>query len=524
MTVQQTLKVEDIRKNIDAVLLEEKIETSSTDFGVGEQAPAAGQISQEDVVEYNESLLDRDDQDFVENAYREILGREGDRQGMANYLGKLRNGIVCKEEIICAMRFSREGRAHRAKIKNLPGAILKTLLCRLPLIESLVRKYDFVKNGPREIRNLTNENRLIKNKLTTMQERQRNDYAQLGESISQLGQETAILSEQIAGLNEKYVCTEKQTAILAEQTAVLTEQKLLLNKKIEDVRAFADNICIQLNLLKKTAFSRKIDFQKNSHPHEKQMQEPEAIKVENLDTEAEESQNDRDGDLINALYVAFEDAFRGSEELVGRRLSCYLPWITENLQVSAADARCLDVGCGRGEWLQLLREAHYTARGIDLNPVAIRQCRERGLAAETADGLAELQRIPDSSLDLVTAFHLIEHLHYTTLMRFLLELTRTVKVGGLIILETPNPTNILVSSYDFYRDPSHRNPVHPDTLCFLLQSLGCRRVQSLGLSHVQGTAAEECQRVKFVELADYRHDSLEDYVHAPRDYCILAIR
>jgi len=123
------------------------------------------------------------------------------------------------------------------------------------------------------------------------------------------------------------------------------------------------------------------------------------------------------------------------------------------------DSPILDIGCGRGEWLELLKENNLNARGLDLNQVMVRMCRDKGLNVEEGEALSFLKSLPDSSLGAVTGFHLIEHYGFEFLVKLLGEILRVLKPGGIVIFETPNPGNILVGSCNFYIDPTHNKPL-----------------------------------------------------------------
>jgi O-antigen chain-terminating methyltransferase len=136
----------------------------------------------------------------------------------------------------------------------------------------------------------------------------------------------------------------------------------------------------------------------------------------------------------------------------------------------------LDLGCGRGEWLELLGDHDLCARGVDCNGVFLEQCRQRGLGVSAGDALEHLSGLPDRSVGAVTAFHLIEHLPFLTLLEFLDEVVRVLKPGGLALFETPNPENLLVGSCFFYIDPTHQHPLFGPTLQFLAEQRGLVRV------------------------------------------------
>jgi SAM-dependent methyltransferase len=188
-----------------------------------------------------------------------------------------------------------------------------------------------------------------------------------------------------------------------------------------------------------------------------------------------------DAHALDAFYAALEDRFRGSTEEIKRRLSIYLPLI-KKATLETASAPILDLGCGRGEWLALLKDEGHKARGVDLNRTLLAECREHGLEVIEADAVEALRRLPDATLSAVTGFHIAEHLPIETLMKMLDETVRVIKPGGVAIFETPNPQNVLVGSCNFYFDPTHRNPLPSPIMQFLLESRGFQHVQIMRLN------------------------------------------
>ncbi len=181
------------------------------------------------------------------------------------------------------------------------------------------------------------------------------------------------------------------------------------------------------------------------------------------------------------FYYAFEEKFRGSRELVKSRLAIYLPYV-ERIRGLTAPHGLLDIGCGRGEWLELLKENNIACRGIDLNQRMIDETQARGLESERADALAFLRKLPDESLSGISGFHIIEHLPFAILMTVLAEARRTLVPGGVLILETPNPENFIVGSCNFYVDPTHRRPILPVALGFMLSQAGFKEHECLQVS------------------------------------------
>ena len=189
---------------------------------------------------------------------------------------------------------------------------------------------------------------------------------------------------------------------------------------------------------------------------------------------------------MSDFYRAFEERYRGSRELIKGRLRAYAGF-TEVLAKQYPGALALDLGCGRGEWLELSAEAGFTAHGVDLDEAMLAACRERGLSVRTADALATLRAQPDASVAMVSAFHLVEHLPFEDVQTLIAEALRVLLPGGLLIMETPNPENLVVGTSNFYLDPSHLKPVPPMLLEFMTDFAGFARHKVVRL---QGAPAE----------------------------------
>ncbi len=180
------------------------------------------------------------------------------------------------------------------------------------------------------------------------------------------------------------------------------------------------------------------------------------------------------------FYRQFEDRHRGSRELIRSRLNAYLPFI-QPLAESSNEPLAIDLGCGRGEWLELITQAGFLATGVDLDEQMLSACHERGLKVQCQDAISALKKLPSDSQMLVSGFHLAEHLLFSDLQELVKEAFRVLKTGGLLILETPNPENIVVGSSNFYLDPSHHHPLPPLLLSFLPEFYGFDRVKVLRL-------------------------------------------
>jgi SAM-dependent methyltransferase len=184
--------------------------------------------------------------------------------------------------------------------------------------------------------------------------------------------------------------------------------------------------------------------------------------------------------MLDTFFAAFDERFRGRREEIKRLLRVYLPPLQE-AKVKTEGSPVVDLGSGRGEWLELLQEEGFRASGVDQNHVLVEQCVRAGLDVTEGDLLTYLCSIPDQSLGGVTGFHVMEHLPFKTLLNLFDETVRVLRPGGVAIFETPNPQNVLVSSQEFYIDPTHRSPLPGALVKFIAEVKGLERVELVPL-------------------------------------------
>ena len=178
--------------------------------------------------------------------------------------------------------------------------------------------------------------------------------------------------------------------------------------------------------------------------------------------------------LSDQFFLNFENEFRGSRHLIKSRLQVYLPFVLPCIKL-LENPRALDLGCGRGEWLEIMQENKFTATGIDLNVDKISACANLGFKVIRADITGFLINQPDAYYSVISGFHIAEHMTHDTLYSLIQEALRVLVPGGILILETPNPENILVSTNTFYLDPTHLRPLPPGLLAFMTKDAGfCR--------------------------------------------------
>jgi len=370
---------------------------------------------------------------FLQQAYELVLGRPLDEAGKQHYLPLLESGELSKEVIIANIRYSEEGRQQGVCIK---GAYKFNQLARVQrwlnnksYLTGLLPLLLFIETCwrlPRLLKQLQqHENHL--------------------QQHSQDSQQLTTVLQALKKKNEQLIDDVKH---LAGDTQQLERQFDSNNSYLQGLQNNISNIIEQ----------------HRAAPAEATQSQQKAI-----DALAVEEQG-----FLDLMYVAFEDNFRGTPQQIKEQVAVYLPLIQASYE---QDTPVLDLGCGRGEWLSLLKDNNIAAKGIDLNRVMVAEATRQGLDVATVDAVAYLKEQPANSLSAVTGMHLLEHLPFEVLIRVLQEALRVVKKGGVVIFETPNPENIFVGAQFFYTDPTHKNPLVPDTMKFIFEYIGFKDVE-----------------------------------------------
>ena len=218
------------------------------------------------------------------------------------------------------------------------------------------------------------------------------------------------------------------------------------------------------------------------------------------------------------FYVRFEKRFRGSRDDIKARQRVYLP-LLDWIRQSASDAvLALDIGCGRGEWLENLREHGWPAYGRDINAAMVAGCQKIGLEVKEEDALAHLRGLPDACLDVVSGFHIVEHLPFDWVLELFSESLRVLKPGGIVIFETPNPENLQVGAHTFYLDPSHVRPIPPALLAFVADDAGFARAEIVRLHPFLEFGLGAAIDASAIE----KHASKLSF--GPQDYSLVALK
>jgi len=428
-------------------------------------------------------LLPYQDEDFIRNAYRAILKREPDTEALNEWLSRLRSGQLNKIEILGGITRSKEGREGNVKVKGLRLRYLANKSYRVPLAGYFIRLLTGIINLPKIIRALNAYQAFTDARLA-------------GKADSEAVEEVRF---RLAGKADSEAVEEVRFSLGAKADSEAVEELSATTKDI--LRQISDH---RLNILdQQRRFTLLLE--------EVRRRSSEPLSHEQIKSMLKEEEH-----ILDPMYMVFEDRFRGTRAEIKRRLSVYMPLI-DKIKSEKGDLSILDAGCGRGEWLELLQENGYRAKGVDINRVALLQCRELGLDVTESDAIEYLRGLERGSLDVIAGFHIIEHLSFKTLIELLDEALAVLKSGGMIIFETPNPANILVSSYDFYRDPGHQKPLHPDTMSFVAESRGFVRTGSYFV-------LDEGPGLKLIKSTEWMLNDINDYIRAPRDFALIGYK
>jgi len=220
-------------------------------------------------------------------------------------------------------------------------------------------------------------------------------------------------------------------------------------------------------------------------------------------------------------YFVFEERFRGSRADIKQRQAAFLQFFERCHAV-------LDIGSGRGEFLELMQEHGIGARGVDVDEDMVSYCRAKGLQVENIDAISYLERIEDKSVDGIFIDQVVEHLEPDYLIKMLSLCYQKLIYGGYILAETVNPLSFF-SSVNFYIDMSHKKPIHPETLKFLLESAGFREIETrffspvpddMRLRKIRAEDAGEEDR-GLVEVYNHNIDMLNAILYGAQDYAAI---
>lgn len=485
------------------------------------EAPA-NRVSGTEGAVHIQSLLLAPRERFLHEAYRSLFGRHADPAGLGHYQGMLTEGHS-RTEVLYAMARSPEGRAQGVKIHGLGW---RALLCGWSLklrkysphrIHSALLAGRGGKMGalarlipPRMLRLLLTPfriNHLPGKWLRAWETQLAAPFAIVGRWTLEQQQYTERISRTLKKHEEEQ--DNLRARIEGNRNDLLNQLHAHQEHASQAESALRQSIATQAS--RQHELEKTLDWLRYSVSrqwHQALGSTPPlmaAPPVEPLTAEQE---------ALDAFYIAFEDACRGSEADIREGLLVYLDRVRRS--AAAQGHPIVDIGCGRGEWLRILKDEGFTARGVDQSAAMVERAKAYGLDVEQGDAVVALSRLPEASLGGVTGFHIVEHLPFPVLFRLFAEVSRVLAPGGIAIFETPNPENVLVGSHTFYHDPTHRNPITPTFITFLAQYHGLADIEIVRLHPYPESA-----RVP-------GHDPLTERVNGhlcgPQDFALVAYR
>jgi len=482
----------------------ERAELSTLNFQPGEYSPLSQLRLQPEFVpreddHYQASdLLQYHDHTFIWNAYRAILKREPDEEGLKQFLKKLRGGRFNKIDVLASLRYSQEGKSRNVTIDGLARPAMIRRFYRVPVLGYLLELAVGIARLPAILRSQREfeGHALAQQQLITAHLNQVSHTSfQVTESLSrELTEVSAQLSKGQKDLADSFARELTQVSVEQRKFAELQHQQIVglfreqreIIERLKNVKDELEARLAQLDAPLKNGAARQGASVGQASLNETQRG-------------------------LDELFALFPEQFRGKREEVKEGLKFYLPF----LKSAEITDDILDLGCGRGEWLELLREEGLKARGVEINHILIEQARSNGLEVIEENALSYLRGVPDQSLNAVTGFHFIEHLSFEMLIELLDEIARTLKVGGLVVFETPNPKNLVVGACNFYSDPTHLVPLFPDTIQFIMSNRGFTQLQLEYLNPVGGSPFDD---------GSERSQALNTWLYGPRDFALIGRR
>lgn len=217
-------------------------------------------------------------------------------------------------------------------------------------------------------------------------------------------------------------------------------------------------------------------------------------------------------------YAGFENRYRGSEQEIKKQQASYVSYFKKGGKV-------LDLGCGRGEFIEILEENGIEAEGIDINGQMIEICRDKGLNCQKADILKKLAEYEDGTLGGIFSSQVIEHLSPSYLRRMIELAYFKLSPASHIVLETINSASVFSLVQIYFLDLSHQKPVHPQTLKFLLESTGFEKVE---IKYSFPLEKEKLQDLpgsdEFTSILNQNIDNLNKLLYAPPNYAAIGLK
>ena len=504
------------------------------------------------------ALMGLSDLNFIEKAYIGLFGRRPDEDGTRHYVSMLAAGSS-RVAVLGELRYSAEGRAFGAVVPGLRKRFLVQRLYRLPLLGRLVRTITGIVALPglmRDVTALAVDLRALRgqtelaDRAIEFEMKSRTGYAERAiEREQEARRDQAGRLDRLAGQLDAEPWADPLLSLAAEaeaQAARLQAREARQDARLDELggsvgtfaelartftamrrelgwtedgaalaRELSDRMTEHRNLARRAIASAE-ENRAGLHDQERRLSlilgELRGWIAHGVEPGVESRVQDQQDKLLDPLYLAFEDRFRGSRADIKQRQSVYLDLLRE-AGAGQAGRPIVDVGSGRGELLELLGEAGLDARGVDLNGSMVALCTTLGLDCTLDDAVSYLGRLEAGSLGAVTGFHIIEHLPFPALVALLDASLQALAPGGVVVFETPNPANLLVASRWFHLDPTHRNPLPGEMVAMIAEARGFVQVSIRELHPMPQ---------RFEAKDDVLAAQLDAIFHGPQDYALIA--
>lgn len=434
---------------------------------------------------YNRKIIDArellkfDGEEFIEILYRSILLREVDETGKANSIKFLNSPDTDKVDLIYNIVNSEEGKSNNIKAKGIRGRKIlldiKRRIYSLPLIGYCVRLGVNICLLPRKIKHI---------------------YSSMSD-----------IYDAVRFMNDRIDKVKNEIYNTADENKKTENEIRNIEKEIKQ------NIITNSNLI--------LDINERYSKLKNRTEELEKYRLDRINKIKEYSKRSkREKILMDKFYLRYnEHLMPDSREEVKNRAKVYIGKLDDYFNdYDKKNLSIIDLGCGKGEWLELLDENGYKAIGIDNNTNMVKKLSSilPGAKIVESDAFCYLKVLEDNSVDLISSFHMVEHLEMVEVIELLSECRRVLKNGGIIIIETPNPQNILTSTYYFNMDPTHKKPIPPELLTFIISESGLNVKETLML-----------YPLNFVPYSYEKEDPIKDIVYRfnmEQAYSVLAVK
>ena len=471
-------------------------------------------------IDFN-SLLQGDGKEFVEKIYRQILHREPDSQGMQNYLTLLESHQITKEDVITSIGLSKEA---SEKGTVITGITAKRINPELLLASD---GEQFVKNSYRWILGREAGTEEINEKVRILTSGMDKESLLFEISQSEEGQRRAV---ELPGL-DKLIAKRRSLNKMKKMPGIQSVMEVLENERrmqdalqMERIQKLKDKIEEQNHML--SNYHRELtDTRKQLEKLEQQYYKL-CRRIENDSTKnilgrdrnnigGDTAQNESCSDYNVIDYFDFEDHFRGSREEIKKAQEIYLPYF-------AGCSHVLDLGCGRGEFTELLVENGIGVTGVDFYQPYVQYMEEKGLPVILADAVEYLHN--QEVVDGIFLGQVVEHITVEKIVEICSYAYEKLPSGAYFIMETPNPMSLAIFMSSFYLDPSHQKPVHPYTLRYLVQKAGFEDVQILFTESSRPPFTIPPLQVEGADDFNRAMKQIENYLYGSQDYAIIARR